>query len=185
MSVTSGFFDHKNGDRAYTASQMGRIFDGIIRDGVYSAYGQCFAVTALSGMTVNVGTGRAWFDHTWILNDALQPMTVEESEVILDRIDALVFDIDNRIDISSYVSDLTGVNNEYTPTVNGWICVRSGNATKISILDSATNIGNQSVSSTATYLTVIAPCIANKKVYINIVCTSLSHAYFIPCQGNV
>ena len=99
MSVTSGFFDHKNGDRAYTASQMGRIFDGIIRDGVYSAYGQCFAVTALSGMTVNVGTGRAWFDHTWILNDALQPMTVEESEVILDRIDALVFDIDNRIDV--------------------------------------------------------------------------------------
>ena len=94
-------------------------------------------------------------------------------------------DIDNKIDISSYITDLAGVNNEYTPTVNGWICVRSGNATKISILDSATNIGNQSVSSTATYLTVMAPCIANKKVYINIVCTSLSHAYFIPCQGNV
>lgn len=94
-------------------------------------------------------------------------------------------DIDNRIDISSYITDLTGVNNEYTPTVNGWICVRSGNATKISILDSATNIGNASVSNTATYLTVLTPCIADKKVYINIVCSSLSHAYFIPCQGNV
>lgn len=94
-------------------------------------------------------------------------------------------DLSNGIDISSYITDLAGVNNEYTPTVNGWICVRSGDATKISILDAGTNIGNQSVSSTATYLTVMTPCIANKKVYINLVCTSLSHAYFVPCQGNV
>lgn len=91
----------------------------------------------------------------------------------------------SKIDISSYITDLTGVNNEYTPTVNGWICVRSGNATKISILDSKTSIGNQSVSSTATYLTVMTPVVANRKVYLNVVCTSLSHAYFIPCQGNV
>ena len=94
-------------------------------------------------------------------------------------------DIDNKIDISSYITDLAGVNNEYTPTVNGWICVRSGNATKISILDSATNIGSASISPTATYLTVLVPCVANRKVYIAVMCTSLSHAYFIPCQGNV
>lgn len=94
-------------------------------------------------------------------------------------------DIDNKIDISSYITDLAGVNNEYTPNVNGWICVRSGNATKISILDSATNIGNQSLSSTATYLTVMTPCIANRKVNINIICTTLGHAYFCPCLGNV
>ena len=99
MSITSGFFDHKMGDRTYTANQMGRIFDGIILDGVYSTYGNCFAVTAHQGMTVNVDTGRAWFNHTWILNDALQPMTAEESEILLDRIDALVFDIDNNIDV--------------------------------------------------------------------------------------
>lgn len=94
-------------------------------------------------------------------------------------------DIDNRIDISSYVTNLTNVNNEYTPPVNGWICVRSGNATKISILDAGTNIGNGSISNSATYLTVMTPCIANKKVYINVICTSLSFAVFIPCMGNV
>lgn len=99
MSVTSGFFDHREMDRLYTATQMGRIFDGIIQDGVYSTYGTCFQVTAYSGMTVNVGIGRAWFDHTWTLNDSLQPMTADESELLLDRIDALVLDINNTVDV--------------------------------------------------------------------------------------
>lgn len=94
-------------------------------------------------------------------------------------------DIANKIDISSYITNLSNVNNEYTPSVNGWICIRSGNATKIGILDSATSIGNTSISNTATYLTLMTPVIANRKVYINVVCTSLDHAYFIPCQGNV
>ena len=93
--------------------------------------------------------------------------------------------IDNRIDISSYITNLSNVGNEYTPSVNGWICVRSANATKISILDSATNVGTTNISPTATFLGVMIPCIANRKVYINIICTSLELAYFIPCQGNV
>lgn len=94
-------------------------------------------------------------------------------------------DIDNKVDISSYVTDLTGVPNEYTPTVNGWVCVRSANATKISILDKDTGVGTTNISPTATFLGVMVPCIANRKVYINIMCTSLEFAYFIPCQGNV
>lgn len=94
-------------------------------------------------------------------------------------------DIANKIDISSYITDLSGVGNEYTPTVNGWISIRSSNATKISILDKAINIGTTSISPTATYLTVLVPCIANRPVFINIMCTSLEFAYFIPCQGNV
>ena len=94
-------------------------------------------------------------------------------------------DIANKIDISSYITDLTGVSNEYTPSVNGWICVRSANANKISILDRATSIGTTSVSPMATYLGVLVPCIANRKVNINIICTSLEFAYFIPCLGNI
>ena len=122
----------------------------------------------------NLGTtGNRWYDVQTRAVNNLTPSSLS------------LPDIDNKIDISSYITDLTGVNNEYTPTVNGWICVRSGNATKISILDSATNIGNASISNTATYLTVMTPVVANKKVYINVVCTSLSHAYFIPCLGNV
>lgn len=94
-------------------------------------------------------------------------------------------DIDNKIDISSYITNLSNVGNEYTPSVNGWICIRSGNATKISVLDVATSVGNASLINTPTYLTVMTPVVANRKVYITVICTSLEHAYFIPCQGNV
>ena len=94
-------------------------------------------------------------------------------------------DIDNRIDISSYITNLSGGGNVYTPTVNGWICIRSANANKISILDSVTTIGNALISNKATYLTIMTPAVANRKVIINVMCTSLEHAYFVPCQGNI
>jgi len=94
-------------------------------------------------------------------------------------------DIANKIDISSYITDLASGLNNYTPPANGWISVRSANAYKISILDSETSVGNTSASNTATYLTVMTPVVANRKVLLNVICTSLEHAYFIPCQGNV
>lgn len=94
--LTSGFFNSKDHDRRYDALQFGSIFDGIVRDGVFMSIGDCFRVNASEGMTVLVGLGRAWFDHTWTLNDSLLPITIPQSEVLLNRIDAIVFDIDNR-----------------------------------------------------------------------------------------
>lgn len=68
--ITSGFYNSQNGDRKYNADQMSAIFDGIIGDGVLATIGDCFSVTAAnSGIQVNVGTGRAWFNKTWVYND--------------------------------------------------------------------------------------------------------------------
>lgn len=94
MSVTSGFFNSLNSDRRYNAEQMSAIFDGVINDGIFSSIGTAFTVTADSGFTVNVGIGRAWFDSIWVYNDAILPITFEEAEVVLDRIDAIVIEID-------------------------------------------------------------------------------------------
>lgn len=96
MSVTYGFYNSKNHDRRYDAIQMSRIFDGIIRDGVLQHYGTAMMVKESEGMMVNVGIGRAWFNHTWTLNDALLPLTLPLSEVILNRIDAIVLEVDAR-----------------------------------------------------------------------------------------
>jgi len=54
-------------------------------------------VTVGSGMTVNVGIGRAWFNHTWTLNDALYPITIDRSEVLQDRIDIIALQIDSSV----------------------------------------------------------------------------------------
>lgn len=93
MSVSSGFFNSLNGDRKYNAAQMSAIFDGLIIDGVFASIGTAFAVKAAGGLTVNVGIGKAWFDHTWTVNDSTLPMTAPEAEVLLDRIDAVVLEV--------------------------------------------------------------------------------------------
>lgn len=93
MSVSSGFFNSLNGDRKYNAAQMPAIFDGLIIDGVFASIGTAFAVKAAGGLTVNVGIGKAWFDHTWTVNDSILPMTAPEAEVLLDRIDAVVLEV--------------------------------------------------------------------------------------------
>lgn len=95
MSVTSGFFNSINGDRTYNAEQMSSIFDGIINDGVFANIGTAFSVQATTGNTVNVGTGRCWFDSTWLLNDATLPIELDDAEVLLDRIDAIVIEINH------------------------------------------------------------------------------------------
>ena len=96
MSVTYGFYNSKNKDRRYDAIQMSSIFDGIIRDGILQHVGTAMMVKESTGMMVNVGIGRAWFNHTWTLNDALLPLTVPQSEVILNRIDVVVLEVDAR-----------------------------------------------------------------------------------------
>lgn len=93
MSVSSGFFNSLNGDRKYNTAQISAIFDGLIIDGVFASIGTAFAVKAAGGLTVNVGIGKAWFDHTWTVNDSILPMTAPEAEVLLDRIDAVVLEV--------------------------------------------------------------------------------------------
>lgn len=78
MSVTYGFYNSKDGDRRYDAIQMSSIFDGIIRDGILQHVGTAMMVKESEAMIVNVGIGRAWFNHTWTLNDALLPLEVPQ-----------------------------------------------------------------------------------------------------------
>lgn len=94
--ITYGFYDSLNGDRKYSAIQFGSMFDGMVQDGIFMSIGTCFRVTPGEGMMLQVGIGRAWFDHTWTLNDAIMPIYLDQSELLLNRIDAIVIDVDHR-----------------------------------------------------------------------------------------
>lgn len=95
MAVTFGFYNSINGDRRYDAKQMSSLFDGLITDGIYQAIGDAFIVKAVSNNTVSVGTGRAWFNKTWTLNDAILPVVLDPPEVLLPRIDAVILEVDS------------------------------------------------------------------------------------------
>lgn len=93
MAITYGFYNSVNHDRVYDAVQMSSIFDGIIGDGVYETIGDALMVKPLSGNSVTVGTGRAWFNHTWTLNDALYPVSLSSPNAINQRYDAIVLEV--------------------------------------------------------------------------------------------
>ena len=84
MSLTYGFYNAKqddlgNFDRTYDAIQMSSIFDGIIMDGVLANVGEHFQLRkGVNPWEVIVGTGRAWFNHTWTLNDG--PLVIDCGE---------------------------------------------------------------------------------------------------------
>jgi hypothetical protein len=99
MSLTCGFFNAVNHDRKYNATEFSQIFDGLINDGIYATIGDHFIVTAYRDNTVKVGSGRAWFNHTWTYNDSMILVTADLSDQLLPRIDALVLEIDTSYDV--------------------------------------------------------------------------------------
>lgn len=120
MSVTSGFFNSVNGDRRYDARQMTALFNGIINDGIFANIGTAFTVTANGGNSVVVGPGRAWFNSTWIDNDAPLPLTLDISEVLLPRWDAVVITVDQRDSVRNASIDIvkgTPASNPVYPTM--------------------------------------------------------------------
>lgn len=94
MTYTSGFFNSVNHDRTYDADTFGSMFDGVINDGVFRTWGDGMVVTAVGGMTVAVGTGRAWFNHTWTVVTADERLTLAASSPSMPRIDAVVLRVD-------------------------------------------------------------------------------------------
>ena len=97
MAITYGFYNSENGDRVYNATDLTKIFDGIIQDGVFQTIGDHFVVTEVNGENSScyVGTGKAWLDHTYTVNDTMLTLNFDAVTTgAQSRIDAVVIDID-------------------------------------------------------------------------------------------
>lgn len=94
MTYTSGFFNSVDHDRTYDADTFGSMFDGVINDGVFRTWGKGMVVTAVGGMTVTVGTGRAWFNHTWTVVTSDERMNLVAASPSMPRMDAVVLRVD-------------------------------------------------------------------------------------------
>lgn len=99
MSITSGFFNSKSGDRKYNTEQISSMFDGVIGDGVFATIGTSFVAKPGSGMNVNIGIGKAWYNHSWLLNDAVYPVTIQTADPLFDRYDAVIMEFNNSEDV--------------------------------------------------------------------------------------
>ena len=117
MSITSGFYNSLNGDRRYDAEQLSAIFNGIINDGVFASVGTTFAVIADGKNTVTVGVGRAWFNSTWIYNDAVMTLATEESDTLFNRYDAVVIEVNRNAAVRAATIKIVQGTPASTPTV--------------------------------------------------------------------
>jgi len=97
MSLTYGFYNSVNHDRLYTAEQFATLFDGVINDGVFGSVGNHFKVRWVEGMTIVVGSGRAWFEHTWTLNDSDFRLTIDSADLFYPRYDCVVLETNHGI----------------------------------------------------------------------------------------
>lgn len=98
MSIHGYFFNAvKDGDvydRVYNAEDMTSYLDEIVGSGVFPNPSTQLQVTAGSGMQVVVAPGQGWINGHKIINDADLPLSIDAADVLLARIDAVIFYVD-------------------------------------------------------------------------------------------
>lgn len=87
----SGFFNSQNGDRKYNAQDINDFLKGILsKDGVFENVGNKLQVIPGDGMAVGIDTGKALIDYFHFKNDAVEAVSLDESDLTLNRYDAIV-----------------------------------------------------------------------------------------------
>ena len=99
----NGFFNAVNNDRVYNAELMSGIFEGLITNGVYASVGNKLAVSPSGGMGISIGTGRGWFAKHWVNNNSPYQLTLEASDVVLNRYCAVCVRVDTSDAVRSAV----------------------------------------------------------------------------------
>lgn len=117
MAFEYGFYNSISGDRKYNALDFGKVFDGVITDGVFADIGdKMFTTPGTLSMEVLVGTGKAWFNHTWNLNTSPISFIISASHPVLTRYDAIVLEVNETQDVYGRVNEIKVV--EGTPSSN-------------------------------------------------------------------
>ncbi len=77
MAFSYGFFNSKELDRTYTAENFCDYLGSLICNGIQDNFGDCFSLSASDGLSVTIGTGKAWINGRYFISDT--PYTVDLS----------------------------------------------------------------------------------------------------------
>ena len=92
-------------------------------------------------------------------------------------------DTSNALDISGYITDLTGSVNTYTALANGYVSIRiTGTAMRIAV---SNGVESSSQRSSTGAVACYVPVVAGETVSVYAVGTGINNAIFRPCKGNV
>lgn len=98
MAIESYFFNAVESggvyDRIYNAQDMTDYLNLLVGNGVFPTPSTQLQVRASSGMNVIVGAGSGWINGHKMVNTVDMPLSISASDVLLDRIDAVIFYVD-------------------------------------------------------------------------------------------
>jgi len=98
MAINSYFFNAVENDgvydRIYNAEDFTSYLDLLVGSGVFPNPSTQLQVTAASGMDVVVRAGSGWINGHKMVNTADLTLTLNNSDVLLNRIDAVIFYVD-------------------------------------------------------------------------------------------
>lgn len=145
MAVTYGFFNSVNGDRTYNADQISDYFLKLISNGVFATPSDAMQVQAASGMVVNVSAGWGFINCKWINNDAPYSLTLDASDVVLNRIDRIVLQLDPTTAVRSITIEVKKGTPATTPVAPALTRV-SGGVWELSLAQIAVNAGATAIT---------------------------------------
>ena len=88
-------------------------------------------------------------------------------------------------DIKGDITNLSGGYNTFTAPYDGWVCVKSANATVIHIINTNWAVCQSATQNTAGTLCCLCPVMSGQSFSVIVNATSLEYAYIHPCQGNI
>ena len=88
------------------------------------------------------------------------------------------------IDISGYITNLSGYPNDYVAPSNGFVSI-SATGTGLNMFVAGTALGVSLTRTTSGSIKHYMPILKNQTAKILIIASSLEYVKFIPCQGNV
>jgi hypothetical protein len=98
MAISGYFFNalkvNDTYDRIYNAEDVTSYLDKIVGNGVFPNPSSQLQVAAGGGMSITVNAGQGWIDGHKMINSAALPLTLAASDVLLNRIDRVIFYVD-------------------------------------------------------------------------------------------
>lgn len=151
MALTYGFFNSVEGDRLYTAEQIGKFLHGLVSSGVYADKSDSLQVMAAGGMAVTVRPGRGMLDYHWLEVDEPYGLALAAGGA-LPRVDGIVMRLDmvnRRIELA--VTQGAPSNTPAVPAVVRTDAIKEYLLAKISVPALATEITQKNITDTRGY----------------------------------
>lgn len=122
MAIESYFFNAVQSgstyDRVYNAEDVTSYLNLLVGNGVFPNPSTQLQVRASSGMTVIVGAGSGWINGHKMVNTADMTLTLDPSDVLLNRIDDIIFYVDyNNREMGIAIKKGTAASSPTAPTL--------------------------------------------------------------------